>query len=91
MANSKPAVMYANKGQVEKTIDYAVRCKKLYETITSTTFNYIRRGLFERDKLTVVSLLSLTLQMADDEIDKAYVDSMLMNPIKENKGDDGER
>jgi len=84
MANGKPVTIYAKKDQIEKTIDYKARCSKLYENITSTTFNYIRRGLFEKDKLTVVSLFALTLQVADKQLDKRYVDSMLLNLMQSN-------
>jgi dynein heavy chain len=87
MGNGKPALMYCKKDQIEKTIDYKTRCKKLYETITSTTFNYIRRGLFEKDKLTVVSLFALTLQIADKQINKGIVDSMLLNKLKANEAE----
>ncbi|GMH47852.1 hypothetical protein TrLO_g3977 [Triparma laevis f. longispina] len=89
MANGKSAMMYAKASQVVKTIDFDQRCSKLADTITSTTFNYIRRGLFERDKLTVVSLFALTLQIANDQIDKSYVDSMLMNASKDLNGEEG--
>ncbi|KAH8098853.1 hypothetical protein JL720_1823 [Aureococcus anophagefferens] len=65
------------KTTVEKYVDYAARCVKLIDTCTSVCFNYVRRGLFERDKLTIVSLFVLTLQIADDKLDGAYLGIML--------------
>merc|ERR1711988_1099870 len=37
---------------------YAARCDKLKASITSVLYNYVRRGLFERDKLTVAALIT---------------------------------
>ncbi|KAH8071805.1 hypothetical protein JL720_11304 [Aureococcus anophagefferens] len=62
---------------VEKYVDYAARCVKLIDTCTSVCFNYVRRGLFERDKLTIVSLFVLTLQIAGDKLGGAYLGIML--------------
>ena len=90
LANGEKAKMYCTAEQVTKTIDYPARCSKLSSTITSTTFNYVRRGLFERDKLTVVSLFALTLQMKDRQIDEDYVSTMLFNKTKENVNGEGE-
>jgi dynein heavy chain, axonemal len=41
------------------------RCVVLIDSITKTVWNYIRRGLFERDKLTVATLLTLKLMVND--------------------------
>jgi dynein heavy chain, axonemal len=37
------------------------RCGELKESITSTIFNYIREGLFERDRLTVSAMLAFQI------------------------------
>jgi len=63
----------------EKYIDYAARNRKLIETTTAVCFNYVRRGLFERDKLTVVSLFICTLQIADGLLPAKYLDMLLLN------------
>lgn len=69
------------------------RCKVLLENITLTVFNYIRRGLFEVDKLTVATLLTLKILVNDgimnsDEVDylvmgKTCVDPGNMGPLHE--------
>lgn len=41
--------------------ELAARCVDLNVSITITVFNYIRRGLFERDKLTVSTQLTLKI------------------------------
>merc|ERR1719409_1049693 len=41
--------------------ELAQRCIVLCDSITYTSFNYIRRGLFERDKLTVSTQLMLKI------------------------------
>ena len=43
----------------------AARCVVLLTSITSTVFNYVRRGVFEMDKLTVATLLTLRIAVND--------------------------
>ena len=38
--------------------ELAARCIVLNKSITLTTFNYLRRGLFEKDKFTVATLVT---------------------------------
>eukprot|EP00884_Botryococcus_braunii_P010094 jgi/Botrbrau1/19086/Bobra.0077s0003.2 len=45
-----------------------VRLKALIDTCTFVVFNYMRRGLFNRDKLTVLSLLSFTILLKEGHI-----------------------
>lgn len=40
-----------------------VRLKALLETCTYVVFNYTRRGLFDRDKLIVLSLLTTQIML----------------------------
>ena len=49
--------------------DFAKRCDKLSTSITSVVYNYVRRGLFESDKLTVVTLLAFRILAQDGRID----------------------
>ncbi|KAJ8599349.1 hypothetical protein CTAYLR_005359 [Chrysophaeum taylorii] len=65
----------------EKYVDYAARCTRLIETTTSVAFNYVRRGLFERDKLTIVALFVLTLQIADGKLPERYMSVMLRGRV----------
>ena len=59
----------------------AARLTKLIDTITFTVFEYTRRGLFDRDKLTVSTLLSLTILLKNGEI-TADENAMLCNSKK---------
>ena len=55
--------------------EYDARCMTLKLSITMIVFNYLRRGLFERDKLTISTLITLTLQEQDGmalEVVRAY-------------------
>eukprot|EP00937_MAST-01D_sp_MAST-1D-sp2_P001104 g1104.t1 len=45
--------------------ELAQRCEVLSNSITLTTFNYIRRGLLEKDKLMVATLLALRILLQD--------------------------
>jgi dynein heavy chain len=47
------------KGMSDEAL--AERCVNLNVSITRTVFSYIRRGLFERDKLTVATMLTLKI------------------------------
>eukprot|EP01138_Halocafeteria_seosinensis_P009362 gb/GECG01009567.1/.p1 GENE.gb/GECG01009567.1/~~gb/GECG01009567.1/.p1 ORF type:complete len:4452 (+),score=647.06 gb/GECG01009567.1/:1-13356(+) len=44
------------------------RCKNLCDNITSTVFKYVRRGLFDHDKLMVASLLTLKIACAEGDL-----------------------
>ena len=57
--------------------DMSGRCQELLDSITSTVFNYIRRGLFEVDKLTVAALLTLKIMVSEGKMDQKDVDYLL--------------
>ena len=57
----------------------AKRCLKLKEFITSTLFDYLRRGLFEKDKLTIATMLTFQIQQNEGTVDKRIVDAMVAN------------
>ena len=71
--------MFLAAGSVRKYIDYAERTSKLSDKITNVVFNYVRRGLFDRDKLLVTTLMFFTLQVADKRLEPSIVDTMLLN------------
>ncbi|KAE9123159.1 Dynein alpha chain, flagellar outer arm [Phytophthora fragariae] len=45
------------------------RCTQLKTSITDVVFNYIRRGLFEKDKLTLATQLCFSILQAEKKID----------------------
>ena len=65
--------------QCTKYTDYTARCAKLSSSITSIVFNYIRRGLFDRDKLTISTLVVLKLLEHDELLDSSVYSIMLTN------------
>merc|ERR1719181_1037316 len=66
----------------EKFVDYPARCDKLNESITRIVFNYIRRGLFDRDKLTISTLLVTKLLEHDGLLNPHLLESLLANKSK---------
>jgi len=57
--------------------ELAERCIKLNKLVTDTVFNYIRRGLFERDKLTVATQLTLKILTKSEELDPEEVNFLV--------------
>mmetsp|Transcript_4425 Transcript_4425/g.9408 ORF Transcript_4425/g.9408 Transcript_4425/m.9408 type:complete len:4228 (+) Transcript_4425:42-12725(+) len=81
--NGKPMQFTLSSDSVRKYTNYAERTTRLSDKITDTIFNYVRRGLFEQDKLLVTTLLFFTLQVANDRIDEKLVNCMLFNSLDE--------
>eukprot|EP00878_Enallax_costatus_P012531 GHUV01013087.1.p1 GENE.GHUV01013087.1~~GHUV01013087.1.p1 ORF type:complete len:2750 (+),score=1040.15 GHUV01013087.1:633-8882(+) len=53
-----------------------VRIGNLLDTCTFTVFNYTRRGLFDRDKLIVLTLLTFQIMLREGKIDAAEYDAL---------------
>lgn len=49
----------------------------LIDSITKTVFSYIRRGLFEVDKVTVATLLTLRICVNDGKLTSEEVDFLV--------------
>lgn len=47
-----------------------------------TVFNYVRRGLFERDKLTVATMLTLKILVNDGLLAQEDVDYLVMSKVR---------
>lgn len=58
------------------------RCGVLVDAVTETVFNYVRRGLFERDKLTVATMLTLKILVNDGLLAQEEVDYLVMSKVK---------
>jgi dynein heavy chain len=56
------------------------RCRQLVISATETTFSFIARGLFERDKLTVAALLCMRVQQDAGELPEHLVRALLLGP-----------
>lgn len=48
-----------------------------------TVFNYVRRGLFERDKLTVATMLTLKILVNDGLLAQEDVDYLVMSKVRQ--------
>ena len=57
--------------------ELASRCVVLIDSITETVFNYIRRGLFEMDKLTVATILTLRIAVNDGKLPAEEVEYLI--------------
>ena len=65
--------------------ELAIRCKLLIDSITKTVFNYVRRGVFESDKLTVATLLTVRIAVNDGRLQQEDVD-YLINGLVSHEG-----
>ncbi|KAG7466869.1 hypothetical protein MATL_G00146930 [Megalops atlanticus] len=63
--------------QAEPADDARKRVNTLIDCITFSSFNYISRGLFERDKLTFTAQLAFQLLLMSKEIDVRELDFLL--------------
>lgn len=52
------------------------RLQSLLDTCTYTVFNYTRRGLFDRDKLIVLTLLTFTILLRSQAIDSTEYEAL---------------
>jgi len=67
-----------------------VRCGILKDSSTKTTFNYINRGLFERDKLTVATQLCFKIMVDNETLSPAAVSALVIGlPLPPDPGSMG--
>jgi len=60
------------------------RLNALLDTCTYTVYNYTRRGLFDKDKLIVSSILSMSILLKDKKLDPDEYDKLLRGVRKDN-------
>ena len=65
------------------------RCIVLIDSITRTVFNYIRRGVFEMDKLTVATLATLRIAVNDNKLAQEEVDYLVEGKLSPDPGNMG--
>ena len=56
-----------------------LRCTKLKDSITTVLYNYMRRGLFERDKLTVASMLTFSVLEDKGELNHDVLEALMQD------------
>lgn len=69
--------------------ELAARNLVLINSITETVFSYVRRGLFERDKLTVATLMTLSILVNDGKLDEEDVDYLVASKSSMDPGNMG--
>ena len=62
------------------------RCIVLNKSITLTTFNYLRRGLFEKDKLTVATLVTTRILVDNDLLPGEDVSYLFLGKVHPDPG-----
>ena len=67
----------------------AERCRILMESITSVAFNYLRRGVFEVDKLTIATQLCLRIMVRSGKLEADHVNTLIMGPLSMDPGNMG--
>ncbi|RYG69831.1 hypothetical protein EON64_01755, partial [archaeon] len=65
------------------------RCGVLIDSITRTVFNYIRRGLFETDKLTVATILTLRITVNDGKLASEDMEYLVDGKVSPDPGNMG--
>nr|XP_043887070.1 dynein axonemal heavy chain 11 [Solea senegalensis] len=70
-------VFHKAVAMAEPCEDVKSRVHTLIDCVTYSTFNYISRGLFERDKLTFTAQLAFQLLLMSKEIDVRELDFLL--------------
>ena len=65
------------------------RCARLVEAITKAAFQYVCRGLFDRDKVTVASLLALRILICDGRLTPEELDYLVATKVVTNAGSMG--
>lgn len=83
-----------DEGEEEEVIEMsdeelAARCVELIDSITVTTFNYIRRGLFEKDKLTVATMLTLNIAVSNESLSIDDVQYLYLGKVASDPGNMG--
>jgi dynein heavy chain len=69
--------------------ELAARCIVLIDSITQTVFNYVRRGLFEMDKLTVATILTLRIAVNDGKLPAEEVEYLIEGKMSPDPGNMG--
>ena len=69
--------------------ELASRCTVLINSITKTVYNYIRRGVFESDKLTVGTLLTIRIAVNDGKLTQEEIDYLVDGKLSTDPGNMG--
>lgn len=65
------------------------RCNDLIDSITKCVYSYVRRGLFERDKMTVATMLCFQVLLKDGSLIQEEIDYLLLSKSAMDPGNPG--
>jgi dynein heavy chain len=95
-SNSKDTDLNALAEQISKRVseieerdkldagrDMSERLRQLKQSVTLVVFDFVRTGLFERDKLTVVTLMTLKIMIDEGFLKQIYLDAIMRGRIAE--------
>jgi len=82
-------IVPSETGEELNDAELAARCTVLIDAITRTVFNYIRRGVFEMDKLTVSTLLTLRIAVNDGKLSDEDVSYLVEAKMSADPGNMG--
>ena len=66
--------------------EMAARCTEIMTSIQSVAFGYVRRGLFEEDKLTVATLLALRIEVRAGTLNQEECDLLILGRMSPEAG-----
>ena len=68
---------------LQAEIDSAIkdRCTTLIASVQKCVYDFIRRGLLEKDKLTVATMLTLKIALDEKRIPKKKIDYLIESPL----------
>ena len=73
----------ANDEALQLEIDVAIkeRCATLMASVQKCVYDFIRRGLLEKDKLTVATMLTLKIALDEKRVSKKKIDYLIDSPL----------
>ena len=68
---------------LQEEIDAAIkeRCATLIASVQKCVYDYTRRGLLEKDKLTVATMLALKIALDENRVSKKKLDYLIESPL----------
>lgn len=79
-----------SRDQLELGMDLGRRLRILKQSVSFVVFDFIRTGLFEKDKLTVSSLVTLRVMVDEDLLKQVYMDVIMRGRVAEDAPPRGE-
>jgi dynein heavy chain len=79
------------RDRLAEASDIPERLRLLMQNVTWVVYDFVRAGLFEKDKLTVMTMLTLKIMVDDGILDKVYVDVLMRGRLADevaNRGED---